>query len=359
MAIFSFSDLAGSYPQLYRELRPQIQRKAPIARVLEWKPVTTGQNIGWDVTFAGQAASAVNPDGGNLLTAVADPQAAATLGYGAYSAPIRVTTKAQWTGAAQNSASFLQNLIERNTNEALNALVKLLNQDIYAGAGGNAMTGMSTAIAGSGTYANVNPATSGQGNWVSYSAGNSGSLRSLTLAMIKTMNSTIATNSPVGRPDYASCTPAVFNTLEGLFDANFRLNIGVNETMKMGVLKTAGGEIKQATGFRTLYWENQDITFIEDPDCKNTAVTNTANAIYAWNSASMEMNFLPPVGVANYMPDQKIMAAVEQDLGPLANLQLDFRARGRTNFSDEFDLLGMVQLVVKDRAATGLLFDVQ
>lgn len=354
MSIFSFADLSASYPQLYRELRPQIQRKAPTARVLEWKPVTTGQNIGWDVTFSGQAAAAVNPDGGNMLTAVADPQTAATLGYGSYSAPIRVTTKAQWTGAAQNSASFLQNLIERNTNEALNALVKLINQDIYAGAAGNAMTGLSTAVAATGTYAGVAQGT--YSNWASYSSGNSGSLRSLTLAMGKTMNSTIAQNSPVGRPDYWACGPAVFNSLETLFDTNFRLNA---ESIQRGVLKTAGGEIKKATGFRTLYWENQDVTIIEDPDCKNTAVTNQSNIIYAWNSASVEMNFLPPAGVSNYMPDQKIMAAVEQDLGPLANFQLDFRARGRTNFSDEFDLLGMCQLVVKDRAATGLLFDVQ
>ncbi len=356
MSIFSFADMSASYPQLYRELRPQIQRKAPTARQLQWKPVTTGQNIGWDLTFSGQAASSVNADGGNLLTATADPQVAATLGYGAYSAPIRVTTKAQWTGAAQNSASFLENMIERNTQEALNALVKLINQDIYSGAGGNAMTGMSTAIAATGIYANVNQ--SSYANWASYSAGNSGSLRSLTLALIKTMTSTIATNSPVGRPDYASCPPAIFNALETLFDSNFRLNSQYGERVQMGVVNTSGGLIK-ATGFRSLFWENQNLTIIEDPDCKNTAVTNQSNIVYAWNSASIEMNFLPPAGVSNYMPDQKIMQAVEQDLGPLANLQLDFRARGRTTFSDEFDLLGMIQLAVKDRAATGLLFDVQ
>jgi hypothetical protein len=355
MATFSFADMSASYPQLYRELRPQIQRKAPLLRVLNMKKAITGQNIGWDVTFSGQAAAVVNSDGGNLLTAASDPQVAATLGYGNYSAPVKVTTKAQWTGAAQNSADFLQNLIDRNMNEAINALVKKINQDIYAGAAGNALTGLSLAVAATGTYANI--AQSSYSNWASTSQGNSGSLRSLTLALIKTQASTIASVSPHGRPDIAVCTPSVFNALENLFDGTVYTQAGKNDLV-WGKVMTNGGLIA-VSGFRTLAWMSAGITFIEDPDCTNTAVTNTANCMYFLNSQSVEMQFLPPADVSGYMPDQKVIQAVEQDLGPLANLQLDFRARGRSNFSDEFDILTMLNLVVKDRAACGILFDVQ
>lgn len=356
MATFSFADLSASMPQLYRELRPQMQRKAPLLRVLQMKAVSTGQNIGWDITTAGQAAAAVNPDGGNLVTAASDPQAAATLGYGAYGAPVKVTTKAQWTGAAQNNADFLKNLIDRNVAEAVNALVKKVNQDIYVGTGAsNQMTGLSSAIAATGTYANIAPGSVPA--WISTSQGNSGSLRALTLALIKTQASTIATVSPHGRPDIAVLTPSVFNTLENLFDGTIYTQAGKND-LQWGKVMTNGGLIA-VSGFRTLVWMSAGITFIEDPDCSNSAVTNTANCIYFLNSQSVEMQFLPPANVSNYMPDQKVIAAVEQDLGPLANLQLDFRARGRTTLADEFDLLTMLNVVVKDRPACGVLFDVQ
>lgn len=355
MAIFSFADLSASMPQLYRELRPQIQRKVPLLRVLNMKKSVTGQNIGWDITSSGQVADVVNTDGGNMLTAASDPQTAATLGYGAYSAPVKVTTKAQWTGAAQNSADFLQMLIDRNVQEAVNQLVKKINQDLYIGAAGNAMTGLSTAVASTGIYANINQ--SNVSAWASTSQGNSGSLRSLTLALIKTCASTIATSSPHGRPDIVVCQPSVFNALENLFDGTLYTHAGRGD-LQFGKVMTNAGLIA-ATGFRSLVWQSAGLTFIEDPDCKNSAVTNQSNCMYFLCSQSVEVQFLPPADVSGYMPDQKALAAVEQDLGPLANLQLDFRARGRATFADEFDITTMLNLVVKDRAACGILYDVQ
>lgn len=357
MATFSFADLSASYPQLYRELRPQMQRKTPLLRVLPVKAVNTGQNIGWDVTFAGQVANSVNLDGGNFLTAAADPQVAATLGFGAYSAPVKVTTKAQWTGAAIGAPGydFLSNFIQRNMVEGMNALVKKLNQDLYIGAAGNSMTGLSSAVASTGTYANISQGS--QAGWASTSQGNSGSLRSLTLALIKAQISAIAIASPKGRPDIAVMQPAVFNTLEGLFDGTLYTQAGRND-LQFGQVMTNGGLVK-ATGFRSLYWASGGITFIEDPDCVNSAVTNTNNCIYFLNSDSVEVQYLPPAGVSNWMSDQKVVEAAEQDLGQLAGLQMDFRARGRQIYADEFDLTCSLNLVVKDRAACGILYDVQ
>lgn len=358
MATFSFADLSASYPQLYRELRPQMQRKVPLLRVLPIRPCITGQNIGWDVTFDGQAAAAVNIDGGNFLTAASDPQVAATLGFGAYSAPIKVTTKAQWTGQAQSSADFLQNLINRNMMEAMNKLVKQINIDLYAGAGpgSNQITGMSSAIAASGTYATIAP-SGASANWKSTVLGNSGVLRSLTLSLLKQTLSTSAAVSPKGRPNLGVMGSNLFNTLENIFDGTLYTQAGKND-LQWGQVMTNGGLIK-ATGFRSLYWASADCTFIEDPDCTNSAQTNAANAIYFLNTDSVELQFLPPAGVSNYMPDQKIMQAVEQDLGGLAGLQMDFRARGRTVYADEFDLTTSLNLVVKDRAACAVLADVQ
>lgn len=360
MAIFSFSDMSAVFPQQFmNDLRPQIQRKCPTLSVLAMKRSMTGQNIQWAISVSGQAAANVNPDGGNLLTAVADPRTNAQLNYGWVGAPIRVTTKDQMLAAnsvANGGPGFLNGLIAQNLMEAVQQSCKFINQQIFNGTGSsNQMNGLSGAVAGSGAYAGITP-NAPYTNWVSTSQGNSGLLRSLTLALIKSQASTIATNSPKGRPDLAVCTPALFNTLENLFDGTIYTQAGRND-LQFGKVMTNAGMIN-ARGFRTLAWVSAGITFIEDPDCTNTAVTNTANCIYFLNSESVELQYLDPAPVP-YMPDQQVVAAQEQGMGQLSGLKFDLRARGRTNLSDEFDIVAGLNVVVKDRAATGILFDVQ
>jgi hypothetical protein len=360
MATFSFSDMSAVFPQQFmNDLRPQIQRKCPTLSVLQMKRSMTGQNIQWATSFAGQIASNVNPDGGSLLTAVADPRTAAQLGYGYVSAPIKVTTKDQMLAAnsvANGGPGFLNGLIAQNLSEAVQAACKYINQQIFSGTGaGNQLTGLSLAVAGSGTYATIAPSGSYAG-WVATSQGNAGSLRSLTLALIKTQASTIAAISPKGRPDMAICTSAVFNTLENLFDGTVYTQAGRND-LQWGKVMTNAGMIN-ARGFRSLAWVSAGITFIEDPDCTNTAVTNTSNCIYFLNSDSVELQYLDPAPVP-YMPDQQVVAASEQGMGQLGSLKFDLRARGRTTMADEFDIVAGLNVVVKDRPATGILFDVQ
>lgn len=361
MAVFSFSDLSAVFPQQFmNDLRPQIQRKCVLLNYLAMKRSMTGQNIQWAVSFNNQATGNVNPDGGPLLTAAADIRKNAQLSYGYVGAPLQVTTQAQMLAAnsvANGGPGFLNGLLAQNLMEAINAACKLINQQIYSGTGsGNQMTGLSSAVALTGIYAGLNPSTSGLSNWASTSQGNSGSLRSFTLALSKTQASTIATLSPVGRPDTAVCTGSVFNSIENAFDGTIYTQAGRND-LQFGKVMTNGGLI-DARGFRSIAWVSQGINFIEDPDCTNTAVTNTANCIYYFNSQSVELQYLDPAP-ALYAVDQQTVAAQEQGMGALGQLKFDLRARGRTKMADEWDIVAGLNLVVKDRAATGILFDVQ
>lgn len=374
MATFSLADLSASMPQFYRELVPQIQRKAVIARLLQWKTPVDPKGPAWDVTFAGQAAGEVNPDGGSFVTAASDPQVAATLGWGAVSAPIKVTTKAEWVGKAMpGDYSWLQNLIGRNAKEAAEALVKLINQRIYNGAGtGNQITGLSTAITNSGIYANINSST--YAGWkCSATSNNSGTPTNITLAQIKSDLATIASNdnNSMGRPDVLVMRSAPFNTLMNAFDAYTQLvytptsgtlsmPVGSTERVSMNpnVLSTAGGKILR-TGFRVMRWESEDLWIVEDPDCTHTAQTNATATGYYLNTSAVHMEYLPPAGEPQYGYNAQIQQGVEQDLGPIANLQFEIRPRGRTTFADELDLLTMHQLVVTSRAACGYRTDIQ
>lgn len=358
MATFSFSDLSAIYPQQFmNDLRPQVQRKCPTLATLAMKKSMTGQNIQWATSFAGQVADNVNPDGGVMLTAVSDQRINAQLNYGYVSAPVKVTTKAQMLANASGPAyAYLDSLIAQNFMEAVNAACKKINQQIFSGTGSsNQLNGLSGAIAASGIYATINPST--YTNWASTSQGNSGSLRSLTLQLMKAQTSAISLVSPFGRPDLVICAPAVFNALENLFDGTLQTQAGKVD-LAAGKVQTNGGLI-DARGFRAMTWLSQKLTFIEDPDCTNTAVTNTANCMYFLNSDSVELQYLDPAPVGQYMADQRVVAATEQSMGSLAGLKFDFRARGRTTFADEFDILTGLNLVVKDRAACGILFDVQ
>ncbi len=217
------------------------------------------------------------------------------------------------------------------------------------------MVGLVNAVLPTGTYANIAQGTYSQ--WAAYQDTN-GSNRSLTLAMIKKAASTIATNSSVGRPDLAVLGCSLFDTLEGLFDytssgpsAAMRFDIG-NVEKNPGVVRTAGGLINAGTGFRTMYWANQGITFVEDPDC-------TANTMYLLNSNAVEIEYLVPANRTPYLMDATRAQAVEQDLGPIANLVFELIPRGRTAFADQFDLLTMMGVKVKNRAACGEIDHVQ
>lgn len=371
MATFSMASLAANFPELYRELRSQVQRRSVLLRLLPTKRCLTGDTEQWQVRFSGQVADAVDADGGAFLAPASDQLANATLSPGTYSAPVQVTTKAQWSGSAISMGhDWLVNLFDRAMSEAMEALTKKIQTDLYAGTGtGNRMAGLYLAADSTGTYANIAQGT--YASWAGYELGNGNVLQNATLARLKTMASTISTNSPMGRPDVFIVRPALFDSIENLFDAFTQLHFtpssnqvvvpmgGRNEklTMNPATISTAGGQI-QRTGFRVLFWESQGIYIVEDPDVVDPGITNTTSAVFAINTASTELVYWQPAGNAMF-PDQKITTAVEAELGPIANLPVELRARGRTQFADTFDVLAMCTLKVKDRNSCGKLFDQQ
>lgn len=377
MAIFSLADINAIMPQFYRELVVNIQRKAVAARILQWKTPIDAKGPAWAVSFAGQDAGTVNSDGGARRTAAADPTTAATLGWGEYSAPVKVTEKAQWVGAYTKDHDYLKNLISRNAKEATEALVKLINQHIYTGTGtSNQMTGLSLANLNSGTYANINSST-WTGWKCSVTSNNSGTPQNLTLAQIKADLAAISIdpNNHFGRPDFAFLRSTPFNTLATAFDAftmitydpkasSMSLPQGGAQrvTNNPNVISTAGGQI-QRHGFRVLRWDSEDLWLVEDPDCTHTGQTNPTGTMHYLNSASCWMEYLPPPSDTGELPinaaNSKVIQATEQDLGPIANLQFKISGRGNQNWATELDILGMVQFVCTNRASIGYRTDIQ
>lgn len=375
MAIYSIADMSTAMPStIYRKMVGQVQRKAVTLRVLSQagalRRSNTGQFITWDVKFTGQDAGAVNMDGGSLRTAASDVPVPTQLGFGSYAAPVKVTDDLLWRGGASaglgSDINPLTDAVAMNIRDGVEKWVKVVNVDLYAATGSaNTLTGFSSAVAPSGIYANINQST--QSGWASTVQGNSGTLRSLTLALMKTHRRTIAVASRMGGPDMCFSNGALMDAIETLFESYTRINYQPSAapgipaekvTMNPSAITTAGGKINR-DGFRAFYWENQGMWFIEDPDQTGQGFTNAANALLFLNSADVELQYLPPPGANAYLQDRQVLEAAEQDMGPLAGMQLELIKRGRTQYAHEFDMTGKIQLVVNSRNAHGWLQDVQ
>ncbi len=375
MGIYSIADMTSAMPStIYRKMVSQVQRKAVALRILTQagalRRANTGQFITWDVKFDGQDAGAVDMDGGLLRTAVSDKPVPTQLGFGSYAAPVKVTDDLLWRGGVSaglgSDINPLTDAVAMNIRDGVEKWVKVVNIDLYAATGAtNTLTGFSSAVAATGTYANINQST--QTAWASTVQGNSGTLRSLTLALMKTHRRTIAVASKMGGPDICFSNPTMMDSIEALFEAFTRIQYAPSAapglpaekvTMNPAAVTTAGGRINR-DGFRAFYWENQGMWFVEDPDQTGQGFTNAANALLFLNSADVELQYLPPPGANAYLQDRQVLEAAEQDFGPLAGLQLELVKRGRTQYSHEFDMTGKIQLVINSRNAHGWLQDVQ
>lgn len=375
--IFSMADMSGAIPStIYRRMVTQTQRKAPTARLLSqigaFRRGDTGNTMTWNVKFSGQDAGVVNLDGGSFRTAVSDTPVSASLVYGSYGAPLKVTDRFQWmAGPNAGLGMDINSLADPwmiNLADGVQAWVKLVNQHVYSGSGSsNQMVGLATAIASSGTYANIAAATYSQ--WASTVTANGGVLQNLTLARVKTLLRTVATNSALGRPDIAICQPAVFDAWENLFDAYARINVDLGNapmpsagaervSIQPAMITLPGGQIK-TDGFRVMYWQTARLWIIEDPDAVDTGATNANNSIFFLNSADVEVDYVPPPGNSEFRTDHKTIAAAEQDMGALATMPLDLAKRGRTQYADEWDITGVLGVRLNSRNSHAKLQDQQ
>lgn len=371
MAVYSITDMGAASSTVYRRKITQTQRKAPALRLLAglgcFNKGNTGINMTWTPKFSGQIAANPNLDGGAFITPASDTPVAASLGYGTYEAPARITDDAFWrlqqsAGIPSDFNTFSDLFMEARV-DALQAAIKLAEQQLFSGSGSsNQQTGLSTAVASSGAYAGI---TNGQ--WVSTVLTNSGTLRPLTLTLMKTMLRTVAAASKAGRPPLVIAPPAMMDAVEALFDPFLQMPQpmsalgGVTKevlTRNPGSVTTVGGQISM-DGFRHFKWESAGVYFLEAPDCTNSAMTNPTNGMYFLNPDELSVDWLPPPGQRVAAMDAQAIAAVEQDFGALGDWQFEQVARGRIDHAEQFDLTAKLGLKLWSRNAHGWLGDVQ
>ncbi len=229
MAVETLSAVAGAFAQT---MAPQITRIwNREARLLQEITIKTsggqgsGIAISWDVEGDGAAAASF-AEGADIGPAEPkqDPLNKAQLGWGQYRSAFHLSNL-EINAAAANvgNANALEDLVGERFIGSVTKIISTINADCFSGtgtdrAGNPTIVGLDTALAGSGAYANLDPATGGYSGWTATVSGNGGAARGLTLDLLATTEQGVFTASGV-EPALLVSSAGVHTKYEGLFTA--------------------------------------------------------------------------------------------------------------------------------------------
>lgn len=292
-----------------------------------------GKQVGWDVQFAG-ATAATFAEGADVSSFDNDLEVPATIAWGQYQSKFKLTNK-EMNAAYSNmgNAAELERLLEERMFDAVCAITSKINSDVVSGtgsSGGNpTIYGLTTALLDSGTYANINPSTTGQEAWVGNVQANGGTARPLTLDLLAKAEQAqyIASGQSC---DIIVTTPGVKTKYEGLFNAVQRMNAG------------AGGPIpRMDASAEDLFWRGRPILREKDM---------TAGYLLGLNSREIELRVLPWAPVPDTVPvTVKQLISSDGDNSRLLGAMVNVYPLGRTGSAVKFVAEIYCQLKVRRR----------
>lgn len=318
--------------QAYRgDIVRQINRRTTLLKML---PIIRGEgkNVAWVAESSGHVAENYS-EGATASNFGSDAQAAATLSWGLYRAPIHVTKLAMDTAATSSTPMGNRRLWARNLVNAAASLADLVEDDLFNGAGtGTLIAGLDVAVADdSNTYAGIVRGSSAY--WQPYVV-DPGSSTAITLGQIRGDLGSIFDQSGE-QPDVAVCSTAVFNQVASLFDANRRWT----------VVNTARGKVNLDAGYEGI--EVDGCMFVKS----NKA---TANRIYYLNTNYVHIEVLPSAD----QPDGMLVDIPVTDGFGRVPLDMSFEMLAKVGPASRGEALVTCQLVVEKPNACGARLNV-
>lgn len=254
----------------------QINRTSVLLKLLAptFRPME-GKNAAWVAEGDGAVAEsfASGADPGNFGS---DSQTPATIPHGRYWAPFHVNGDAMAAAASSRTPAGNIELWKRQMVNGAEKLAKLLNTDLYTGAGGNDLVGLDAAIGSLvNTYATIDRTDGTKAFWLPSTFAVAAPL---TFDLVR--GDLAAIKLACGyKPDFAMVSSLTLNKLAALFDP---LKQYVFERNVQAV-PTASGLIALDGGVGAIRFDG--CTFVEDSYCP-------ANTIYYCNSQYMRMEYL-------------------------------------------------------------------
>lgn len=299
-----------------------------------------GKRSAWDVqgdnTAGGSYAEADDVQEAEYGSEAEIP---ATLGWGLYRTPFRVTGLAQAAAATTDRPSELQEYWLEKMFGAVSRLGQLINIDLYTGVGANKILGLyatAGALLDTGTYAGIDRSTNTfwQGNVV----GNSGTPRPISFSLMREVVREIFIAS--GRePDLIVTDPIQWDKYAALFDSNRRYTIDT--------IRTAAGEIKLSGGHRALEFDGRPVLRDKDHPAGKMSFIDTAN---------VRVKFLP-TRANQPSTEAEGTFAIHDDRGRVSGLPCRIEHLGKTGDTTKSFAKVYPQLVNRRCNSSGALID--
>lgn len=289
-----------------------------------------GKNLAWAPEFDGAMAETYN-EGADVSTYGADDQDSAILNWALYRSNIQVTNLAMDGAATSGSPEGNRQLWARHMVNGAAKLASFINQELFVGPGTTTrIAGLGVAIASSGAYAGVNPATPGRSNWAAYVASTAAAL---SFDLIRGDLASIYTQCGE-TPDMAVCDPVVFNKVGGLFD---------NTRRHMDSVRGGAGPVKLEFGFQAL--EVDGTVFFRDKDCQ-------AQTIHYLNSDHIELQYLPSASQEMLLAAAGGSMQADDGFGAVP-LGFKYEMLAKTGPAEKAEILSTCQLKLERRNAFG------
>lgn len=339
------TNLSSALSQVYApKLVRAFNRLSVLATVIP-KEQGRGKNVAWDVMFSGNTA-ATYTDGADVSTYDVDTPVAATLSWGLYRSSFSVSGLAQAAAATSlGSADELMELIDTSATNAAMKLISTINSDLFTGSTG--IVGLNTALASSGSYANI--AKSSYSEWAGNVFSNGSVARNLTKDLIDQCEAQIYSNSSLV-PNVIIASPGVCRKFESLFDQVSRtMLVGPGEISAVNRSFASGAAVvADSVGWTGLHYKG--IPVYRDRNCPT-------GTMYLLNTDQMRLQFLPQPGVNTAAIAQDRALAGLPDTN-MAGLSARLEAMAKTGDADKFSMKIYLQLKVLRTNAHGFISDI-
>lgn len=318
--------------QEYRgDIVKQINRRCSALRVIKIVP-GAGKNVAWAPQGDGQLAENYT-EGADAANFGADAQTSAVLNWSLYRANIHVSNLALDAAATTGTPEGNRLRWAKEVRDGAEKLASTINKAIFNGVGtGTTMFGLDGAVGNnSNTYATVDRSQTPNA-YFRPNVFDPGALTSITFALIRDDLRQIYEQSGE-TPDVALCSPAVFNSIGNLFDANRRYITDI---------VTARGSVKLDASLGAL--ELDGTIFLRDKDA-------TANQIYYINTNYMELQYLPPAGQP--VDEDAEMMNADDGFGEIM-LGMKYEMLAKTGASEKAEIRTTTQLKIDRPNACGV-----
>jgi hypothetical protein len=325
------SDISTALSQLFApKLARQYNREAVLAKSLTVKP-GRGKNVAWDAEFSGATAATftegADVSDGEFTTDLDKP---ATLSWGLYRAAFKLSgLEIDAAASSMGSPEELLDIVGARIESSMSKLVATINADLFTGTTG--IVGLVSALAASGTYANLSRATYAE--WQSNVLGNSGTARALSFDLLAQAEQNVFDDCGQ-MPDLIVVDAGAFRKYESLFEPVRRVD--------------AAGSYN--TGATQLAWRG--IPVVRDRNCPS-------GKLFMLNTGKIEYQYLPSTSAADSVPGKVVAGAGSNgDAAEPTGIPVKIEPLARLGDAYKFQLVTRGQLCVKRPNACAVIEDI-